>query len=271
MLNAERTNRHDRFNAELGRLLAQAAKTGRIVSSGYFSAIEEAASIEVENGTRRAWETLHRVLISTGIAPSHDLAVNLKNEFSEIFSAYCEPHAANAVAEARKRMGAVAPPAAAGKFIHRAISARQAVDAEIDLFVRSLEFNARSIVQAAPGTVFNFYHPVGVIQTGAGSAATIVQNLGEAARQEVIGALDQINNQLQSTQQLSAQEVHEIREAIDETRRELQKADPGRAILWAKLQTAAALVAAAVPSMPTLQAGYHVLVSVLRSYGLPVP
>jgi hypothetical protein len=271
MLDAQRTARRDRFDIEISRLLTQAIKHGGLYSSGHFFSIEGSAAIEVEDAAHSAWATMHRVIISTGVAPDPTLVDALKREFASVFAAYCEGHPSAVVEDARKKMGPAAPPAAAGKFAHRSISARLSIDAEIDLFVRSLEFNARAAAQSSPGTVFNFYHPVGVVQAGAGSTATIVQNFTAESRQELIGALDSIATQLVSAQQLSADEAHEIREAIDETRHELQKADPGRAVLWAKLQTVVMLVAAAIPAYPSLQTGFHALTSILRGYGLPVP
>src|ERR1700687_5002988 len=92
ILDAERMARRDRFNLELSRLMTQAIKHGALQSSGHFSAVEDAATIEVEDAARSAWATMHRVIISTGVAPDSDLGKTLKREFDVIFAAYCEPH-----------------------------------------------------------------------------------------------------------------------------------------------------------------------------------
>jgi hypothetical protein len=155
-------------------------------------------------------------------------------------------------------------------FYSRVIGARQSAYAEIDLFARSLERRAK-FERGASQAVYNFYSPVGAVQTGPGASASVVQNLEGAARQELAEALGRIADQLSDTIGLDAARSAELRDAVKEAQEELQKVRPTGTMLMAKLQGAASLISAAVQVAPALRSGYDAVRAILVAHGISLP
>ena len=67
MIYAELSNRRNAFDLEIGRVQANAVKSGSLHSSGLAFTMGDVCAKEVESSTKRAWEIVHRTLVSTGV------------------------------------------------------------------------------------------------------------------------------------------------------------------------------------------------------------
>ena len=93
----------------------------------------------------------------------------------------------------------------------------------------------------------------------------------DAARKEFTDLLGQIESQLAEATTLEATQVAELRDAINETREEMEKSRPSNPMLFAKLQVIASLISTAIQSAPVLRSGYEALRNVLATYGIALP
>jgi hypothetical protein len=258
-----------RFQDEIGRVENDLASRGLGHSGALLKAVADVCVKEIETRATDIWEDLYRALIATGVRPSSELSTELKRFFNELFRIYTdEPQ--RRFDGACDRMGGIdATLRMAMGFDGRVYGARARIESQIDLFARSLEQGSR-MNKVGGDTIFQIYAPVGVIQTGAGAKANLVQNF-DAARKEFTDLLGQIESQLAEATMLEATQVAELRDAINETREEMEKSRPSRPMLFAKLQVIASLISTAIQSAPVLRSGYEALRSVLATYGIALP
>ncbi len=263
------------FDLGIARLRSEAIARGALGGSGYFFALSNLCASEMEAGADRAWRIIHRAVVATGAEYSADLAEKLKSAFEDIFREYCyaQPQCllGTEITQARRGIGIpqqdseVNP--ALRAFEERTIGARRRFYAEIDLFARSLQ-RRPSFERGAGNNVFQIYAPVGAIQTGAGSSATVAINLDGAAKRQLVDVLEQLSVQLSDAAGLVAEDVDEIRAAIEETRQYLEKPRPGATTLLMKFQTVMTLVSSAIQIAPSLGPVYESLRAILVAHGL---
>jgi hypothetical protein len=84
MLRAESSRRLQRLGEEIGRVKTQAALLGALSSSGMIYGFADVCANEIESSATRAWEVVHRVLVTTGVQASPGLATELKREMEEL-------------------------------------------------------------------------------------------------------------------------------------------------------------------------------------------
>jgi hypothetical protein len=259
-----------RFQDEIGRVENDLALRGLGDSGALLKAVADACIKEIESRAADIWEDLYRALVATGVRSSPELPTELKRFFNELFRVYTdEPQRRFEGTYDRIGGGSPALRTAVG-FDGRVYGARARIESEIELFSRSLERRSH-MNQSGGDTIFQIYAPVGVIQTGADAKADIVQNLNTGARKEFTELLRQIEDQLAETRTLEATQVAELRDAINETREEMGKPRPSRAMLFAKLQVIASLISAATQSAPVLKSGYESLRTALAAHGIALP
>ena len=258
-----------RFQDEIARVENDLAQRGLGNSGALLKAVADACVKEIDMRAADIWEDLYRALVATGVQPSPGLPTELKRFFNELFRVYTdEPQ--RRFDGTCDRMGGISPAVrTATGFDGRVYGARARIEAEIDLFSRSLERRSH-MSQSGGDTIFHFYAPIGVVQTGVDAKASVVQNL-DAARKEFTELLSQIESQLAAATTLQATQAAELRDAIDETRKEMGKFRPSASMLFAKLQVIASLISTAMQSAPVLKSGYEALRNALAIYGITLP
>ncbi len=258
-----------RFQDEVGRVENDLAIRGLGQSGALLKAVADVCVKEIEIRATGIWEDLHRSLVMTGVRPSAELSTELKGVFNDFFRIYTdEPQ--RRFDGTWERMGGGSALRTATGFDGRVYGARAGIEAEIDLFARSLEQSAR-MNQSRGDTIFQIYAPVGAIQTGADAKANIVQTFDADAQKGFADLLRKIEGQLAEATTLEATQAAELRDAINETREEIEKPRASRSMLFAKLQVIAQLISTAIQSAPVLKSGYEALRNTLATYGIILP
>ena len=267
---AESYGREVRFGNQVTRVKNDAALKGQGQSGALLEAMSDVCAEEAEARADRIWRVMHRAIVATGVTFSPELASELISAFDGIFLRYASAAIERQFEEVLKNLGIPDATFARTPFSDRVFGARQMVRAEIELFARSLE-RKPEFERGASSSVFNIYGPVGALQTGPGSSASVVQNLDGATRSQLIEALGQLAEQVAKAATLDSWRVDEIQTALDETRAELGKPRPGQTMLMAKLQVVANLVSSATQIAPALKSGYEALRSLLAAHGFVLP
>jgi hypothetical protein len=140
------------------------------------------------------------------------------------------------------------------------------VDAEIELYVTALRAQAANRMSAGQ-SIINISGPVGAVQTGAGSTAHIVQNLGAEDRTALEAALAMLHEQLNHATGIDAGTRSEVQTLVEQSREELKKEKPAMAVLRAMLLSAATTI----QTIADMQPAYRTLRAALVPVGILLP
>ncbi|MBN2108787.1 MAG: hypothetical protein JW832_15280 [Deltaproteobacteria bacterium] len=138
-------------------------------------------------------------------------------------------------------------------------------DVEIDLYVDSLKQLKERGDTAAPQ--YNFYGNVGAVQTGASSAANVIQNLGQEDRNELITALELVKESLTTIQEIGEARRVELIEIAQECLQQSNTGSPNNTKLMAMLN----LLGITVQSFASAQPAYQALKAALIPLGITLP
>jgi hypothetical protein len=119
--------------------------------------------------------------------------------------------------------------------------------------------------QGAPS--FAFHGPVGVIQTGSGSQATVHQHIDAGLRNEIASALQSLLEQLDKPENNSIGNRVELRELIVEAKAEAEKPEANTLKLSSSLRT----IAETSKFVGSLGPAYQVLKPLLGFFGMHLP
>jgi hypothetical protein len=138
-IDAARFAQHTRFEDEVSRVENAFASCAASHSGARVQAVADVCATEIETRAIGVWANLHRALVATGVRSSPELASELKTVFNDLFMTYCCEEPERKFNAVRESLGgvAIAGRAATG-FEGRVYGARRRIEAEIDLFVRSL-------------------------------------------------------------------------------------------------------------------------------------
>ena len=115
--------------------------------------------------------------------------------------------------------------------------------------------------------VYNFYSPVGSVQTGPNAVATVVQNLGSQDREALLQALDVVKRALGTIEGLPGSLKGEIIELVTEAQTETAKERPN----GTRLQSILTAIATAIQTVGSLQPAYQVFKTALLPFGMFLP
>ena len=143
------------------------------------------------------------------------------------------------------------------------------VDAEIDLFVLSLlrQTEAREGKTESSGQIFNFYSPIGAIQTGPSATANVVMNLSPRDREALREALERVKEGLSIVEHLPGHPKEEVLDLVEEAKTEVGKPRPNGMRLGSVLMA----VGTAIQTVGSLQPAYQALKAALLPLGIPLP
>ncbi|MFH1884360.1 MAG: hypothetical protein ABIL62_16815 [Planctomycetota bacterium] len=143
------------------------------------------------------------------------------------------------------------------------------VGIEIDLYMDSLVQGLTVEEEGAKLTQskYNFYGPVGAVQTGPGASANVVQNLSTEDKDALMNALDEIKESLKKVEDIATSEKEEIIEIVQESREELQKPKPNNM----KIRTILTQVGRTIQTFASMQSAYQLLKSALIPLGIVLP
>jgi len=244
-------------------LLAQAdaAKRNMFTSSSHVDVVYDICERDVELRALIVWQNLMRVLSHAGTVPVATLADELKQAVSKYGSAICADSDDHLQAVAR--VAGFKPRQSLTAARDRAV---RKVYAEIDLFVLGLARREQS--QSHPsGAVYNFYSPVGAVQTGPNASAEVFQNVTTQDREAFSSALSLVRKALASVDRLPAHPKEEIVELVDEAETEIKKSKPNNS----KLLSTFMVIAQAIQTVGSLKPAYDALKTALLPFGIALP
>ena len=259
------------FNERQGQLqrdiaLAQSQMVARGLgrSGAIVQRVYELCSRDVEIRTLLIWQTLVRVLSQVGVRYSDDLAADLKQEIRKYLSSILE-HPNDCLQKIVQQIGI----GMATSLSDVREQALMKVDAEIDLFVLSLlrQTEAREGKTESSGQIFNFYSPIGAIQTGPSATANVVMNLSHLDREALREALERVKEGLSIVEDLPGHPKEEVLDLVEEAKTEVGKPRPNGMRLGSVLMA----VGTAIQTVGSLQPAYQALKAALLPLGIPLP
>ena len=259
------------FNERQGQLqhdiaLAQSQMAARGLgrSGAIVQRVYELCSRDVEIRTLLIWQTLVRVLSQVGVRYLDDLARDLKQEIRKYLSSILD-YPNDCLQKIVQQIGI----GMATSLSDVREQAFMKVDAEIDLFVLSLlrQTEAREGKTESSGQIFNFYSPIGAIQTGPSATANVVMNLSHLDREALREALERVKEGLSIVEDLPGHPKEEVLDLVEEAKTEVGKPRPNGMRLGSVLMA----VGTAIQTVGSLQPAYQALKAALLPLGIPLP
>jgi len=264
MIQAELEGRRRELARDVERIQNEAAARGVGRSGAIVGQVYERCVHEIETRARVTWQILAKVLSTAGVTLTDDLAGELKAEV--------ESYVPSDVQELTQLLSSVADRIGFGQFSPltdtRAHALRK-IGAEIDLFVLALKRrDEASEGQAIPvPSVLNFYSPVGVVQTGPGATAHVIQNLGGQDKEALVQALEHVRQDLIRVTEVAGFSRQEVVELVDDARTELEKSRPN----GLRLTNILTGIATTIQTAGSLQPAYQALKAALLPLGIFLP
>lgn len=247
---------------DVGRIKGEMGGRGMLYSGRTIVLIREVIGREYDVRGSIAWNVWARALSAThaGIAPA--LGDELKAQLRKHLEQDCQDLTAH-YREAIELMrgGAGARMEDLDPLREHAIAK---VSSEIDLGL--LEAARAGATSDAAPAVFNIYSPVGAIQTGAGSSATVHMTFNEQERGALLGALQAVERAVRDAA-LSTEVSGELTEAVIVARNEVQKSKPNMLTLRGVL----AGIGGTIQTLGSATAAYQLLKAAAASIGLHLP
>lgn len=264
MIRIQFEEREEQLRRDIDLAQSKMAIKGLGHGSAVVRAVYDLCAHDVEIRALIVWQNLVRVLSNAGVLPSEGLAEDLKEAVLKyVPSIYSYPH------ECLEKVVRLIGIGSANPLTVPRDRAVMKVNAEIELFVLSLHrrTEAKEKQGESPQPVFNFYSPVGAIQTGPGATATVVQMLGPQDREALRNALDRLKQDLTEVEKLPGYEKDEVLDFIEEGRAEVEKARPNSM----RLTSVFSAIATAIQTAGSLQPAYQVLKAALLPLGIALP
>ncbi len=266
MIQVQFDERRKQLRQDIMRVQNEMTTRGILRSSMTLSRIRDLYINEIQIRASIVLKVFIRIL-STEVYPSEELASDLKREMEKyLFDILSELNK-----DLHKTVGSiksVVTDEQVDKLLDSAYGhALKKIGTEIELFVLSLSrAKEREGQSGSSQAIYNFYSPVGAVQTGPGATATVTQNLNSENREALLYALDDIKKYLESEENLDFPK-EEILELVDESCVELKKPNPNGMRLRAVLTT----VAITIQTVGSLQQAYQVVKSALSLFGVYLP
>jgi len=260
MIRVQFDERQDQIQRDIELVQSKMAARGLGRSGAVIQAVYDLCARDVELRALIVWQNLAMVLSKAGVFPSGTLAKDLKQVVWEYlpsiysYPSQCLQNVTNLIGMSPARSLTEARDKAVAK-----------VNTQIDLFV------LQAVAKEKPGDssqpIFNFYSPVGAIQTGQGATATIVQMLSPQDREALRDALDRVKQGLADVDKLPGYEKDEVLDLIEEGRREVDKSKPNSM----RVTSVFSAIATAIQMAGSLQPAYQALKAALLPLGILLP
>jgi hypothetical protein len=261
MIKTQLDERTEQLARDISQAQAEATMRGMGRSGAVLQMVYDICARDIGLRALIVWQNLLRVLSEAGVQSSEGLVNDLKEEVSKYRDAiYSEPY--NSLQKVIQNVG-VRVDLSLTDALERAITK---VNTEAELFALKLQrYVEMQGNQSSP--VFNFYSPVGAVQTGPSAIASVVQNLGAEDRKAILDALQLVRKGLDAVETLPALPKEEIVDLAAETQAELDKAKPNNT----RLRTSLVAIATAIQTVANLQPAYQAIKTALLPLGISLP
>lgn len=250
---------------EIARIKEEMNVRGALYSGATVKRIYDTCAREIEVRAMLAWQNLVRVH-QIFCAPLTD---TIATDFKEAVNNYVET-TGQEVSEIMRRQVRLEE---AERSLRGIGGVKQhiieKIGVEIDLYVDSLvqgltvEEGGAKLSQSK----YNFYGPVGAVQTGPSASANVVQNLSTEDKDALMNALDEVKESLKKVEDIATSEREEIIDLVQDSREELQKPKPNNM----KIRAILTQVGRTIQTFASLQSAYQLLKSALLPLGILLP
>ena len=207
--------KHDATGAAM-QVRNEANKHGMLHSSRTDLRVKSAYEETYDQICRDAWSELHHIAVTVGVKPDEGLVDDLRAVFDEVMRPLADRYVGE-LASKKSTAGAIS-----GDIVGDAEAAflrsREIVGTEIELF----SSNTEMIVSQSGGNVriqnYTFSGPIGAVQQGDHSTATVTQNIETAGLEALRGALDSLLERFREHERLAP--------LIEESKVEAAKSQP---------------------------------------------
>lgn len=251
--------RRDSFQGEIGRIKGELTRTGSLHSGWAVQRLTRAIRSEYDIRGMLAWQIFSRVLSGEPIPIDQEFSRTLKERIHQLLVVSC--------GDLEKEYDFVVTKIGIGT--PRPISelrneVLEKLASEIDI---SLLGAKRTQAETGVNTIVNIYQPYGIVQTGAGSTASFVQQIDPQKLGELQRALDLVQQLVDSRNDLATTEQAQIIEIVSETRAEMVKPSPN--VL--KIRGALSTLATSVQTLGSASGAYQALKGAAAFFGVHLP
>jgi len=246
--------RRNEVSRQIGNVIAEHAARGVLHSSMTVLRINEILGRELEARSILIWQAIVRIHKIVGL----DSDVDLPAYFKDLFKKYHNESLNELILifEKETKKFKFSIPCELQKVSALSIDKHEI---EIDLYSDSISENPVA-GDAGQNSIYNFYGAVGVIQSGAGAQANLVQNLGEPERQELLNALAEVREAILSAANVGEEQTKELAELVDDSVAELRKTHPNNSRLRAFFDVLSGTVQSIASAGPAYQALKNALI-----------
>ncbi len=248
------------FGSELGRIKLEMVGNGMSQSSVAQQRLYESIEAEVRARAMLAWQVLGRIIATQTLRIDPQIGIQLKEILSDSIDDGCldlmQEH--ERISWILPGSGVLAPWEGMRSF------ALDKVETEVDIALLGVR---RAQELGEPNPTVHIYQTIGVWQTGAGSSATILHNLGQAERRQFQDALEAVEKSVDQIQGLSLEEQIDLKEVIAEAQEELDKETPN----MTRLRSFLAGIATTIQTLGSTAGAYTLLKGAAALVGVSLP
>ncbi|MBI5462201.1 MAG: hypothetical protein HY941_08470 [Gammaproteobacteria bacterium] len=262
LVNVKFAERRRALPAEIEASARAFAASGGRGSGAYYSYVHSAIARELEIRAIQLWDAMVRVHRTLG-APLTD---GLAEELIWIFDSHFRDIHLEVEDILNDRLKTAGAAIRQRLLLDQILSeCRNKHYVEIELYVDSL--NAAPTRQSeSTQTTYNYFGSIGLIQTGAGAVAHVVQNIGSDDREALVRALDLVRDAISNSQELSSQR-DELIEIADKCQEMIVSAQPNNSMLRGMFDVLAGSIQAIASAGPA----YVAMKAALLPLGVTLP
>jgi hypothetical protein len=256
--------RREILGYEIPNLKAQFSLQGAsIYGTPYLHAVKRRVASEFKIRANIAWQNWSRALSTQQTVPLADLRSTLISEIelplrTDATSGDLAGHYHEAVRFIR---GLSEPADTLDRMRQQAV---EQITVEIDFAILAA---TKAQPAGSEAVTFNNYGSIGVVQTGAGSTASVQQSIGAAESETILLALDAVQKSLSAATELADRERVQIEEVVVEVRQELAKPQPNPL----RVRGALTAVATTIQTLGSSAAAYTLVKGALALLGVHLP
>ena len=263
LLEVQFVERRQVLDAEIEAAKSLHNARGMLRSGTYVKCIQGICIRELEVRGVLIWQALVRVMNLLGEEPDLNTSRDLKNYLEDRIHSSCEEVTGNLSRNLFEIMPLESVPLTPARD-----HVLEKHNIEIDLFVDAIDTNRSANESRKPVTAnYNFYGNVGSVQSGDGSTANVVQNLGAGEREALIQALNLATDALNSAVGIAPNKRAELVAVVQEAADELSSSTPNNT----KLHTLLTVIGTTVQSLASAPAAYAALKTTLLPFGITLP
>lgn len=259
-IDLELRERKRAFGHTVGEVKGQFVGANMLWSSSAQQRLGEVIEQELQVRAMLAWQILSRILSNQPL----EVDGRVGNQMKETVAGGLDSNCDDILSEYESVKGllpgtGLVPPWESLRWL-----ALEKVESEIDITLLSAAAFKR---ESGEPTTINIYQSYGIVQTGAGATASLVQNFGQAERQRLSEALDAVENVASESADLSPRQLLELDEVVGDIRGELAKESPN----MSKVRGALIAISTTIQTLGSAAGAYDLLKGAAALIGVHLP